>query len=92
MWWVYIIECCDSTFYTGITTNLDRRFSEHSSKKGAKYFRSRKPVKIVFSYSVADRSSASKLECKIKRMTRKLKENLIAQDKQEAVERILQEN
>ena len=63
MWWVYIIKCSDESFYTGITTNLERRILEHNdSKKGAKYTRNRRPVNLIYSESHPDRSTASKRE------------------------------
>ena len=50
MYFVYILECADHTFYTGITTNLDRRIKEHNtSKVGAKYTKVRRPVKLIYS-------------------------------------------
>jgi len=70
-WFVYIVECSDGTLYTGITTDLKRRESEHNgNKKGAKYTRTRQPVKLVYNDICSDRSDASKTECKIKKLTR----------------------
>jgi len=67
LWFVYIVECSDESLYTGITNNIDRRLTEHnSSKKGAKYTRSRRPVKLIFATPVNSRSAALKLEHKIK--------------------------
>ncbi|MCP4523856.1 MAG: GIY-YIG nuclease family protein [Candidatus Gracilibacteria bacterium] len=64
--------------YTGITTDINRREQEHnSSDKGAKYTKIRRPVKIVFSSSVPDRSEASKLEIKIKKLKKSEKLLLI---------------
>lgn len=77
-WYVYIAECSDGTYYTGITTSLQRRIKEHNtSRKGAKYTRSRRPIKLVFSHIYECRSSASKAEYQFKKLTRKQKENLI---------------
>ncbi len=77
MYYVYIVECADKTLYTGVTTELERRVEEHnSSKKGAKYTRIRRPVKLVYSEIYPDRSSASKREYVIKKKmsrTQKLK-------------------
>jgi putative endonuclease len=71
MYFVYILECADNTFYTGITTNLDRRIKEHnSSKLGAKYTCTRRPVKLVYSKEFKNRSEASKEESKIKKLSR----------------------
>jgi putative endonuclease len=68
MYHVYILECADGTLYTGITTDLERRIEEHNgSEKGAKYTRSRRPVKLVFEESFKNRSDASKREYHIKK-------------------------
>ncbi len=68
MYFVYIVECADSTLYTGISTELERRIQEHNtSEKGAKYTRIRRPVKLVYSESYPNRSSASKREYEIKK-------------------------
>jgi len=67
-----MLECADGTFYTGISTDLERRLKEHnSSSKGAKYTRARRPVKLVYSERHKDRSSASKREYEIKKKMRK---------------------
>ncbi len=69
-WYVYIVRCNDGTLYTGITNDLDRRVKEHNSANGgAKYTRSRRPVKLVYSEFAEDRSEAAKREYQIKRMT-----------------------
>ena len=78
-WHVYILRCNDDTLYTGITTDLNRREEEHnSSKLGAKYTKLRRPVKLVYSESCDDKSSASKREYAIKQLTRKEKLELIS--------------
>jgi len=74
MWYVYILECSDKTFYTGITNELKRRVEEHnSSKLGAKYTRGRRPVKLVYSLRKKDKSTAAKEEYKIKKLSRQEK-------------------
>ncbi len=80
MYYIYILQCADNTFYTGITTELERRIEEHnSSSKGAKYTRVRRPVKLVYNEKYSDRSTASKREYEIKKkMTRAEKLQLIA--------------
>lgn len=80
MYFVYMVQCADETFYTGIATELERRIEEHnSSDKGAKYTRARRPVSLVYSEVHPDRSSASKREYEIKkRMSRAEKLKLIA--------------
>ncbi len=76
-YFVYIVKCSDNTFYTGITTDINRRVDEHNGKnKGAKYTKVRQPVKLVYTAEFSDRSSASKEEYKIKQMTHKQKETL----------------
>ncbi len=71
MWQVYILKCADGTFYTGITTDLKRRVQEHNdSKLGAKYTKGRGPVEIVYAKKFKNRSSASKEESRIKKLTR----------------------
>ena len=70
-WFVYIIKSSDDSLYTGITTDIQRRWSEHnSSAKGAKYFRGRRPQAIVFISSQVDRSAATKMEMRIKKSKR----------------------
>lgn len=78
MYFVYILECSDNTFYTGITTNLDRRVKEHNnSKLGAKYTKVRRPVKLVYSQEFNNRSEALVEEARIKKLSRAEKLNLI---------------
>ncbi len=77
-WWVYIVECSDESLYTGITTDRERRIIEHNdSKKGAKYTRNRRPVDLVYSEMHPDRSTASKREYEIKKLSRAEKLKLI---------------
>ncbi|MEA3492180.1 MAG: GIY-YIG nuclease family protein [Campylobacterota bacterium] len=76
---VYILECADHTLYTGITNMLERRIDEHNlSDKGAKYTRARRPVTLVYQENHPDRSSASKREHSIKKMSRAEKIELIS--------------
>jgi len=77
-WFVYILECSDKTFYTGITTNIEKRLAQHNAgNEGAKYTRVRRPVKCVYSESQKNRSDASKREYAIKKLTRSEKFKLI---------------
>ncbi|MDF1878480.1 GIY-YIG nuclease family protein [Sulfurimonas sp. SAG-AH-194-C20] len=77
-YFVYILKCSDNTLYTGITTDLKRRLNEHNnSDKGAKYTKLRRPVELVYSEDSEDRSSASKREYAIKKLSRKAKLELI---------------
>ncbi|PCJ33529.1 MAG: endonuclease [Moraxellaceae bacterium] len=76
-WFVYIILCSDNSYYTGITTDLDRRFEQHQSGKGAKYFYGRQPVEFVYTEVGHDRSSASQREAAIKSLSRRQKMQLL---------------
>ena len=77
-WYVYIIRATDQSLYTGITTDVERRFAEHpSGRAGAKYFRGRSPVELVLVESGYDRSSASIREAQIKKLSREQKLELI---------------
>ncbi len=75
---VYIVQCNDNTLYTGIAKDVNKRIDEHNnSDKGAKYTRVRRPVELVYEEKLEDRSSASKRENAIKKLTRKKKLDLI---------------
>ncbi len=78
-WYLYMLKTQANSLYTGITTDVDRRMKEHQdgSGKGAKCLRGKGPLKLVFHTRVGDRSLASKMECKIKSLTRIQKERLI---------------
>lgn len=79
-WFVYMVECCDGTLYTGVTTDLKRRVAEHNgSPRGARYTRTRRPVKLIASWAVANRSAALREEVRIKRLTRAQKLKIAAQ-------------
>lgn len=79
MYYTYIIRCTDDSLYTGITTDVKRRFEEHlsQSEKSAKYTRTHKAIKIEAVWQSKDRISASRLEYQIKRLTKVQKEELI---------------
>lgn len=77
-WSVYIVETECGKLYTGIAKDVEKRFQEHlGSKKGAKFFRSATPKKIVFKHDDLSRSQALKIEDKIKKLTRQQKLKLI---------------
>jgi putative endonuclease len=77
-WFVYIILNSNNHLYTGITTDLVRRFKEHSGKsKGAKFFRTGAPVRILYSQKFTSRSSAQKFEIYVKGLSRQKKWELI---------------
>ncbi|WP_321530051.1 GIY-YIG nuclease family protein [uncultured Desulfuromonas sp.] len=67
-WLVYIIRCRDNSLYTGITTDLERRFAQHAGGRGARYFRGHEPVEVVYHESGHSRSSASRREAAIKKL------------------------
>ena len=82
-WCVYIILCTDNTLYTGITNDLNRRYLQHANLDGAKYFRGRKPKKIMYVETGHTRSSASQREATIKKMQRRAKLQLIQSNRNE---------
>ena len=72
-WFLYIVQCHDSSLYTGITTDIPRRLKEHNAKKGAFYTQNKTPVKLVHQDAMAGQSEARKREAAIKSLTRKEK-------------------
>ena len=77
-YYVYIVRCSDNSLYTGITTDINRRIYEHNeTKKGAKYTKSRRPVSLVYSALIGDRSSAQKEEYRIKKLSKIKKQELV---------------
>lgn len=79
-WFLYIIRCADNSLYTGITLDLERRFAEHQAqgKKCAKYLRGKAPLKLVFTTPAGDKSAASRLELRLKKRSKQIKERLIS--------------
>jgi putative endonuclease len=78
IWHVYMVRCSDGTLYTGITNDLEKRIEAHNSgKDGARYTRSRRPVKLVYSEQVESKSAAAKLEYQLKKLPRLKKIRLI---------------
>jgi putative endonuclease len=69
-WLCYLLECADGTLYCGITNDLGKRLAAHNAGEGAKYTRSRLPVRLVYQETCADRSAASKREREIKALPR----------------------
>jgi putative endonuclease len=72
-WHCYLLRCADGTLYCGITNDIDKRLAVHNAGEGAKYTRSRLPVKLAYSEACADRSAASKREREIKTLPRTAK-------------------
>ncbi len=75
--WIYVVECSDGSFYTGYTTDVQRRVAEHDAGDGAKYTRSRTPVELVHSERHESRSTAMSREHEIKQLSRAEKEQLV---------------
>ncbi len=78
MYFVYLVECFDKTFYIGSTNNIEKRIEAHNnSKTGAKYTKARRPVILKYSESFDTKSEALKREIELKKLTRKQKEELL---------------
>lgn len=77
LWTVYILRCADGSLYTGITNDLARRLAAHRAGSGARYTRSRLPVRVVYTERRRDRGGALRREAAIKGMTRSGKLALI---------------
>ncbi len=73
----YILECSDGSYYTGWTTDPQRRLRQHNAGRGAKYTRARRPVRLVYVEEQPDRGSAMRREYRIKRMSRERKGKLV---------------
>jgi putative endonuclease len=74
---IYLVECGDGTFYTGIATDVARRLDEHRhSPRGAKYLRGKAPLKLVYQLEIGDRGLATRLEARVKRLPRAVKADL----------------
>ena len=77
-WFVYILQCSDGSFYTGITTDVERRLNEHNfGNKAAKYTRGRRPVKLVYQAGCKTRIEAAQSEYQIRNLSRAKKLELI---------------
>jgi len=81
--YVYVVECSDGTYYTGYTTDVERRVAEHNDGTGAKYTRGRRPVELVHMESFGSRSEAQQREYAIKQLRRAAKERLVRADGEE---------
>ena len=78
-WFLYLIRCKHGQLYTGITTDVERRFEEHKShdKKGSKYLRGKSPLKLVMKKRIGNKSLALKIEAKVKKLSKVKKELLV---------------
>lgn len=81
-WHVYLVRCRGGALYTGITTDVTRRLAQHRKNegKGAKYLRGKGPLRLVFKRAIGPRGLALRVEGRIKRLSKKRKEQLIRQD------------
>ena len=79
---MYVVRCADGSLYAGVTTNLKRRLLEHNyGTKGAKYTRSRRPVKAVYEEECSNYSDALKKEWAFKKLSKLKKERIVAENK-----------
>ena len=76
-WFLYVLECNDGSFYTGITNDLARRFKMHNDGKASKFTRTRRPVKLLYHETLKSRTQALVRECAVKALPRRRKEELV---------------
>lgn len=77
-WFVYMVRCSDASLYSGVTTDVERRFKEHTeSKKGSKYVRAKIPLRVVYTEPCTSRSEAQIREAQLKKMKKEEKEALV---------------
>lgn len=80
-YYTYLVQCADTTYYTGVCTDLERRLREHNSPRiGARYTRTRQPVRLLYSEAHPDRSSAQKREYALKQLSHQQKASLVSQN------------
>jgi len=77
-WFLYMVRCKGDVLYTGITTDVKRRFAEHQSGKGAKFLRGKTPLALVFQQEIGSHSDALKLELIVKKWSKAEKENVVS--------------
>ena len=78
---LYVVRCADDSLYTGIALDVVKRMQEHESgSRGAKFLRGRGPLRLVFKQTIGDRSLATKIELRVKRLSRLQKDALISGD------------
>ena len=84
-YYVYIVKCANETYYTGYTSNIEKRIKAHNNNRGAKYLKGKQPIELVYAKPYAYYKNALKGEKEIKKLTRQQKANLI-KDYQEEIE------
>lgn len=77
VWYLYILRCRDGSFYTGVTTDIDRRLRQHRKGTASRYTRSRRPLMLIHQEKCGNRSQALRRECVVKALSRRRKEELI---------------
>lgn len=77
-WFLYILRCCNDTFYTGVTKDLERRVKMHNDGKASKYTRVRRPVQLIYYEDCSSHAQALVRECAVKALSRKEKEALVS--------------
>ena len=75
--WVYILECCDGTYYIGVTRNLNRRVHAHNHREGAEYTKKRTPLKLVYFEEYPSHAPAYRREKELKKLTHEEKKRII---------------
>lgn len=78
--YMYVVECCDGSYYTGYTTNIKKRVTVHNSGKGAKYTRARLPVKLIYAEGFSSKEEAMSAEALLKRKKRAQKESYLKEN------------
>jgi len=78
VWSLYVLECGDGSFYTGVTTDIDRRLREHQEGTASRYTRTRRPVVLAYREKCGTRSQSLARECAVKSLSRRRKEELIS--------------
>ncbi len=77
MWYLYVLQCNDASFYTGITNDVPRRLAEHQAGRGARYTRIRLPVRLLAAWRYPDRSAATQAEAAFKKLRRAAKQSRV---------------
>ena len=78
--YMYVVECCDDSYYTGYTTDVKKRITVHNSGKGAKYTRARLPVKLIYAEGFTSKEEAMSAEALLKRKKRAQKESYLKEN------------